>query len=63
LKFFGWEVHAIDDIMKYRNLEANILFLESVFKALLDLVSQILPALISLLVLSIYVYQGNELTH
>ena len=41
--------------MKIRHFESGLLFMESIFKAFLDLTSTMLPAIISLVILSIYV--------
>lgn len=62
LKYQGWEQFAIDNIQTLRKQEAKQIFSQVKWRNGLDVVSFVIPTLISIAVFGVYVGTGNTLT-
>ncbi|KAJ3358588.1 hypothetical protein GGF32_010109 [Allomyces javanicus] len=62
LKLFGWEEKFVDSIMDVREKELHFVGRLASWRAAINGVAQVIPALAAILVFAVYYATGNELT-
>lgn len=62
IKYYGWEKMVLQRIADIRAVEMRFLFIGSIFRALLEFVTNLVPLAINIAVFGLYVALNNDLT-